>query len=43
MFLSYYENPVIKVQHTQINITYVLATKQAKYKKHNRMMQSMSF
>ena len=42
----------IKIQHTQINITYVLTTsklntkqnlKQAKYKKRNRMTQSIEF
>ena len=32
---------VIKIQHTQINITYILTAKQAKYKNRNRMTQSM--
>ena len=32
-----------KIQHTQINIIYVLTIKQAKYKKLNRMTQSISF
>ena len=34
---------VIKIQHAVINITYVPTTKQATYKKRNRMRQSMSF
>ena len=33
----------IKTQHTQINITYVPSTKQAKYKKSKRITQPMSF
>ena len=33
----------LKNQHTQINVTYVLTTKQAKYKERNRMRQPMSF
>ena len=34
---------VIKIQQTQINITHVPTTKQAKYKRHNIVMQFMSF
>ena len=33
----------IKIQYTQINITHVLTTKQAKYKNLNRTRQAMSF
>ena len=33
----------IEILYTQVNITYVFTTKQAKYKTRNRMRQAMPF